>query len=260
MGGLYLSPDGPFALGLWAMIALFVLQHLLPWDTALERRVAWAPDAVEIVLYAGVGAVLVLAALARGISDSGVPVGVIAVFASVLLARALFELGILYGGADAKALMVAGLLVPLFPHPLWTPTANAGTLLTFYPFALSLLMDAALFSLVVPVALLVKNLRAGDFVFPRAFTGFMIDVEELPDRFVWLKDPTFERVLGEDEEEPETSEDDRRLRERQRDELRSRGVRRVWVTPQIPFLVLLTAGAVGAVLAGNVIFDILALL
>jgi len=40
-------------------------------------------------------------------------------------------------------------------------------------------------------------------------------------------------------------------------ELNSRGIERVWVTPQIPFLVIMAVGVVGALLAGNVLFDLL---
>ncbi len=40
-------------------------------------------------------------------------------------------------------------------------------------------------------------------------------------------------------------------------DLRSRGVSRVWVTPQIPFLVVMAVGLVAALLAGNVLFDLI---
>jgi prepilin signal peptidase PulO-like enzyme (type II secretory pathway) len=56
----------------------------------------------------------------------------------------------------------------------------------------------------------------------------------------------------------ETSEDDRRERVKAAQELEASGVTRVWVTPQIPFLVLMAAGAVVALLAGNLVLDLLA--
>ncbi len=54
----------------------------------------------------------------------------------------------------------------------------------------------------------------------------------------------------------ETAEEDRLERVRAAQELEAKGVERVWVTPQIPFLVLMAVGAVAALLAGNLVLDI----
>lgn len=243
---------------LWLVVTAFVLEHLVPWDVALARRSENLPGLVEIAVYVGVGALLAGVGLERGVGPGALPITVIAVYVSVVFARALFEVGVLYGGADAKALMVAGLLVPIDAVPLLALPASAASILALYPFTISLLMDAAIFSAGVPVYLALLNAARGEFEFPRAFVGYRLDVAELGKRFVWLKDPTF----GSDPEEEavETSEDDRALRARQQAELEARGVRRVWVTPQLPFIVFLAAGTVAALLAGNLVFDLAALL
>jgi preflagellin peptidase FlaK len=178
----------------------------------------------------------------------------VAVVVSAFLARGLFEAGVLYGGADAKALMIAGLLIPLDPVPYLSVPPPAAALLAYYPFALNLLMDAALFSAAIPVALALRNAFRGEFEFPRSFVGYTVPVEELPRRFVWLRDPTFQR----DEGEPDTAEGDLAMRVRQMETLSARGVTRVWVTPQLPFVILLLAGAIGALLVGNLVFDVAA--
>ncbi len=243
---------------LWVVVSVFVLEHMVPWDVALARRSENLPGIVEIVIYAAVGLLLAAEGLVHGIGPDGLPLTVLAVYAGVLFARALFEVGVLYGGADAKALMVAGLLVPLDAAPLLGLPASATTILAVYPFTVSLLMDAAIFSASVPIYLAIRNAVRGDFELPRGFTGYRIHVDELADRFVWLKDPTFDRDA--EEEEVETTEDDVALRRRQQAELRARGVTRIWVTPQLPFIVFLAAGAVAAIVAGNLIFDLAALL
>jgi preflagellin peptidase FlaK len=239
-------------------MSFLVLEHVVPWDAGFERRAPALPGILELILYAIVIAVVAGLSLTAGVGPTGVPIAVIAVLASVLLARGLFEVGILYGGADAKALMVAGLLVPVDPSPLLALPGQAASLLAVYPFSINLLMDAALVSVAVPIAIAVRNLAHREFAFPRGFVGYMIDVEELPDRFVWLKDPMFSRGDADEELEAETSEADRAIRMRQRDRLRRQGVNRVWVTPQLPFVVLLLAGAAAAVLAGNLVFDLAA--
>ncbi len=243
---------------LWLVVSGFVLEHMVPWDAALARRSENLPGLIEIALYLGVGALLAIEGLLNGIGPNGLPLTVLAVYAGVLFARALFEVGVLYGGADAKALMVAGLLVPLDAIPLLALPPSATTILSIYPFTVSLLMDAAIFSAGVPIYLALLNAVRGEFEFPRAFTGFRIPVDELADRYVWLKDPTFNRDA--EEEAVETTADDVALRRRQQAELRARGITRVWVTPQLPFIVFLAAGAIAAVVAGNLIFDLVALL
>jgi preflagellin peptidase FlaK len=176
-----------------------------------------------------------------------------------VFARVLFEAGVLYGGADAKALMIAGLLVPLFPMPFLVADSSPLALPAFVPFPIDLLMNAALLSIAVPIAVAVRNLVRGDFRFGRGFTGFYLPVRELPDRFVWVRDPSVPS-LAEREEAVETSEQDQELRREIARELSDRGLSRVWVTPQLPFLVLMGLGAVTALLAGNLVVDLIQLL
>ncbi len=252
-----LSASGPLAIALWVVVAAFVLEHMVPWDDHVGSA-EWLPGVVEMGVYAGVGILLLLVGLRDGVGAGGVPPTVLAVYLSVLFARGLFEARVLYGGADAKALMVAALLVPVFPHPVLPVGANAQMALAVFPFAFTLLLNAAVIAIAVPLLLLARNLRRGELEGLRSFTGYRIAVRDLPDRFVWVRDPTFH--ADPEEEEVETSEDDRKLRERQRDRLLAQGVERVWVTPQIPFVVLMALGALVGILAGSLAFDLFSLL
>ncbi len=260
LGLVALAPYGWLPLGLWVLVSALVLEHLFPWDDWVERGSEALPGWLEIAAYLGVLFVLLYSAWSFGIGDSGVPVAVLAVYVGVVLGRGLFELGVLYGGADAKAVIVVALLLPLDPHPL-LPAPVAATLgLSVYPFALTLVMDAALLGAAIPLGLALRNLLRGEFAFPQGFTGYLMPVAELPHRFVWLRDPTFRSALTEEELEVETAADDQALRVRQAAELVAQGVEQVWVTPQIPFVILLALGAAAAVLWGNLIFDLAALL
>lgn len=258
LGIVATAPSGIGPALVWLAVGLLVIEHFVPWDLGLERRADWLPGVVEVVIYAVVGVGLVFGALHWGIGGGGVPLAAIEVYITVLFARGLFEARILYGGADAKALMVAGLLVPLDPSPLLQVGGPVGAILAIYPFAVTVLFNAALLAIAVPAYLAVRNLRAGEFEFPGGFTGYRIPVQSLPDRFVWIRDPTFHPESEEDE--VDTSEDDRKLRERQRDELLRAGATTVWVTPQVPFVVLLALGAIVGLLAGNLAFDAFSLL
>jgi preflagellin peptidase FlaK len=254
LGAIVLSPGGLIPLALWLLVAGLTLQHLFPWDDALGPKYEGFADLIEAAGYIVVILIVAVAAVRVGVGPGQVPVSVLALLFTVLFARGLFELGVLYGGADAKALMIAGILVPLFASPLLSQTPAVAGLLTVFPYAIDLLVDAALLSIVIPIAIGLRNLRRGEFQFPRGFSGYMIPVRELPDRFVWLKDPM--SAEGRSEPPAETSEDDRAERVRAAHELEAKGVDRVWVTPQIPFLVLMALGAVAALLAGNLLLDI----
>lgn len=241
---------------LWLAVSLLVLEHVVPWDAWVERLSPSLPGVIELVAYLGVGGAVFGEAFRAGVGPAAVPVPVIAVFVCVLAARGLFELGVLYGGADAKAMMVAALLVPIDAAPLVGIPANAASLLTIYPFAINMLLNGALLAVAVPVAIAVHNLKRHEFVFPKGFVNYRIDVEALPGSFVWVKDPALPDE--EAEEEPETTEDDRRLRERQAERLRAAGVGRVWVSPQLPFVVFLWFGAILTAIVGSLLFDLLA--
>jgi Archaeal Peptidase A24 C-terminus Type II len=242
-------------LGLWVLAAGFVLQHLFPWDIALERWNDAAPGFVEIALYALVLGAVGGLSFTQGVGGTGVPVPVIAVVVSVCLARAMFEVGILYGGADAKALMVAGLLVPMWTVLPFVLPANAQAAVEFFPYALNLLLNAAILSIAVPIALALRNVRRGTFEFPRGFTSYPLPVSRLSSEFVWLRDP----MSAGGTDEADTTEEDIALRRRQQADLEARGIREVWVTPQLPFVILLLAGAIVALLVGNLLFDVVSL-
>lgn len=257
-GTLALAGYGALPLLLWFGVALFGLQHLVPWDDALGKsRARWVLPA-EVLMYAGTIAVVAGSAWRWGIGPSAVPVAVVATLLTVLVARTLFELGVLYGGADAKALIVVGIVLPLFPSPLLAVPDRVSPTLAVLPFALTVLTNAALLSVLVPVAIAVRNLLRGEFTLAKGFTGYTMDVAEIPYRFVWVRDP----AVGADtfSDDAETSAEDARRRRELAARLRAQGVLRVWVHPQLPFLVLMAAGAYVGFLAGNLLLDLFAVL
>ena len=256
LGAVLLAPGGAIPLAFWFLVGAFALEHMFPWS--LGPRFERYEDLLDLGIYVGV-IVVVLGAIARvGIGPTAVPAEVIAVLVSVVLARVLFEVGILYGGADAKGLMIAGVLLPLFSTPLLPSPAAVAPLLAVLPFSLNLLVDAALLSVAIPLGIAVVNVSRGDLHGWAGFTGYQIPVRELPKRYVWLRDPTFGDARTQ-EESVETSAEDRARREKIAEELTRKGVQRVWVTPQVPYLVVLAAGAVAALVAGNLLFDLFAL-
>lgn len=184
-----------------------------------SRRVAnlyWMP-------FLAFAAVLQLVALAGG-DWTGLAAGAVLCGAFYLFWRLR-----LFGGADAKALMVLALLLPPATGPLPIPGALGGLLLG------SLLAGAG-----VPLALLAWNLLHGRLRLPAALLGVPMDLEAARRAHVWpMQEPAgdgsgrlrwrYLRHVG--------SDAGARL-----DALAAAGVQRAWVTPKVPFMLPLMVG------------------
>jgi archaeal preflagellin peptidase FlaK len=134
----------------------------------------------------------------------------------------------LFGGADAKALMVLAFLAP-WPSP--SPTS-------IQP-ALDAVANGSLLMLGLPVVALVLNLARGQVAFPAMLLGRPVPLERARAAHVW----PMQRVSQDGaivwrfwQRAGLESLDD------EYDALERAGVRTVWVTAKVPFLVPLAAG------------------
>jgi hypothetical protein len=256
-GGVVIAPEGWIPLSLWVLVVGLALEHMFPWDAESSGRLGEWADPIELAAYLGVSILVGVAVARLGVGGEGVPLVAVALLVTIIIARVLFEAGVLYGGADAKALIIAGVLVPLFPVPWIGVPANAQLFPAYVPYAVDLLMDAAVLSAAIPVVLAAWNLRRGEFSVRSGFTTYTIPVDVLPRRYVWIRDPAHP-IDREEEQAIETSEQDREWRAKAARDLKARGVTRVRVGPQLPFIALMAGGALGALLLGNWIIDLLA--
>lgn len=157
---------------------------------------------------------------------------------------ALYYLG-LYGGADAKAIMVLAVAFPTYPSFLVFPLLNHGLgMLAFTTLANSVL--AAPFLVII---LLLRNALSGNLEFPYCLIGYRVDAKAIP---------RFHNLL----EYVEGGKVKRRLRSVEPNEEMLKELRRaadaglikeVWVTPGLPFLCFITVGFVIAVGIGDLL-------
>jgi preflagellin peptidase FlaK len=239
--------DGDAVLGLIMLLPLgFVLLDTM-WDRkgVLEDGVNVVPMALYILC-----GVVIVSALMLMPSDEGVWMA-ISVLIMYVLYFLLYQFGIIKGGADAKALMALSLLFPIYPLLGPFPVFGPGPWLAqmAFPFSLLVLLYAGLLSLIVPLALLILNLKRGDRQFPAMFVGYRMDIGEVEKKHVWPLDRVEDGVvvarsaaIPDDDVAP------------QLEALRAAGATRIWVTPKIPFLVPMTFGVLLAALLGNFIF------
>jgi preflagellin peptidase FlaK len=166
----------------------------------------------------------------------------------------LYQIDVIKGGADAKALIALSLMFPLYPmvgvFPL-IPIPNELSMLLF-PFSLLVLFNAAILSLIIPLGLLLYNLIHRDIKFPAMLLGYRTDIDQAKKKFVWPMQRVENNGLKFVYFPKEDEENEKILQN-----LAAFGARRIWVTPKIPFLLFITAGLVMSAIVGNPIMAFL---
>jgi len=170
-----------------------------------------------------------------------------------LFAFLLFILN--FGGADVKAMISISLLFPAFPNlsafNLRLPVMQVPLLDIF---VLSMLTNGLLIALVSPLSLFFYNLYRRTFS-PLMFLGYTVELpllrrkknfklmheleeegSEIKKRYIWGGIEPTEEVLS-------------RLEELDR----NKRINEVWITPELPFIVYLTAGFFTAAFYGDFI-------
>ena len=174
----------------------------------------------------------------------------------MLVFRGMYEIHLLKGGADAKAMIVIAAFVPGYPvlPPLPMIALDPrlqDALQVLFPFSLLVLLDAALLFVAAPIAFLAYNASRGHAKLPMALVGYKVPLDRVP-RHAWFMDQILdgEHVLV---FFPTKRQDQREIARG----LRGAGLKEAWVTPQIPFMVPLTVGYVLAFLVGNPLMGLL---
>jgi preflagellin peptidase FlaK len=155
----------------------------------------------------------------------------------------MYQLRLLFGGADAKALMALAILVPLQPVidglPLWG--------VSFMPAPWSIFTNSVILFLVIPLTLLIYNLIRRDVKFPHFLLGYKMNVDKAKRSFVW----PMERIVD------GKTRFSYMPREHNEDEVFERfkemGLEEVWVTPKIPFMIPLLIGFIITFTLGDIL-------
>lgn len=167
----------------------------------------------------------------------------------IALMYLFFQMRLLFGGADAKALMALAILVPIQPHigdfPLW---------LSFLPGSWTIFANATILFLFIPLSLFVYNIAKGNLRFPHSFMGYVISVEKAKQTFVWpmekIKDGKRKLVYM-----PKNFDIEEELAE-----FEKHGITDIWVTPKIPFMIPLLAGFLVSFILGDILLQIVRVL
>ena len=161
------------------------------------------------------------------------------------VAYLLFRTGIIFGGADAKAIMALSLLVPFWPSlqnfPLWQ---------SIMPFPWVIFSNSVLLFLLIPPSLFISNIIKRNLEFPYCLLGYKINIKKAKEKHVW----PLERIINGKRKfvYMSTDEDSKK----QIRELEKAGKIEIWVTPKIPFMIPLLIGFILSFILGDILFHI----
>lgn len=233
------------------LLRLFVGAAVLAFAAYTDWQWRRAPNVLWILL-AGVGAVLlaVEAALDWPAFAARWPYLLfVPGFAAAIYG--LWYFGLLAGGADAKALMALGVLLP-FPVAL---AVGVPPWQSVMPGAFAVLGNSLLAFMLIPLGFLLWNLAHGDARFPLLVLGVKRRAGDVRRGHVWPMEVVDEtgarrsRLFASRMSDSEIDEAFARVQ--------ALGDERVWVSPKIPFMLPLLAGFLLAFLVGDVLMGAL---
>ncbi len=161
----------------------------------------------------------------------------------------LFQMRLLFGGADAKAIMAITILLPLQPNiyqlPIWGQS--------FMPASWTVLVNSLLIFLFIPLFLLFFNIAQRNIKLPHALLGYKLATQIAREKFVWplekIQDGETKLVIR--PKEFDTNDE--------YDEFEKRGIAEIWVTPKIPFMIPLLLGFICTFIFGDILYTIMRL-
>jgi len=201
------------------------------------------------VIMAIVGAILLLIQyLDGGFANIWYLVFILIMIALMYL---FFQMRLLFGGADAKALMALAILVPIQATmlgdqlPIWK---------SFMPGSWIIFANATILFLLIPISLLLYNIVKRNIQFPHSLLGYVITVEKAKQKFVWplekIKDGKRRLMYM-----PKNFDIDEELAEFER-----QGITEIWVTPKIPFMIPLLIGFLASFILGDILLQLVRVL
>lgn len=265
---LWMTGDGGWALALAFPVGAFFavvvtggeLWPVMPDDepdpdrelTPREARVYIADLAASATLVAVSLAVMWMAA--RELEDDAPVRAVASSVGMLLLALVFYAVRLLHGGGDAKAMMALAVLFPTIPAlgalPILDVPEGMGLL---FPFALTVLVDAAIIVVLFPIGFLAVSARRGPFKMPEALFGHPVPPGDFDTAKEWLMYELDEAGQLRRHLWPRRSKAAVEARARALEHLRAKGEARVYVSPKVPFMVPLLAGLLVAAVVGNLV-------
>ena len=178
-----------------------------------------------------------------------------AVFIPILLIDMAWRLRLIHGGADCKGLMWVAILVPSWSSiPVIFPEAMDNTVIAMPP-AIALLVWGGLTFLILPIMMIIKNLKDGNTNLKLIWHAEKMEIDKVIDSHVWLLSSIAEMPNGEKKVVHKTRAP-RKTPTKEKlaieiNNLKENGIEEVWVTRKYPLLVFLWPAIIPLFLLGG---------
>ncbi len=168
----------------------------------------------------------------------------------IIIMYVFFQMRLIFGGADAKAIMALAILVPvqpmIFSFPLWSKS--------IMPYTWVIFTNSLILFLFIPISLFGYNLIKRNIEFPHLFMGYKMDINKAKKSFIWplerIKDGKRKFYYMPKEFD---SEKELKLFEKE-------GIKEIWVTPKVPFMIPLLVGFIVSFIFGDILMNLLSYL
>ena len=179
----------------------------------------------------------------------------LAVFIPIFLVDMAWRMRLIHGGADCKGLMWVAILVPTWSSiPIQFPESMDSSAIAMPP-AIALLVWGGLSFLVLPIVMVIKNIKQGNTTLKLIWHAEKMDVDRVIGSHVWLLSSIAEMPNGEKKvvhktRAPRKTPTKQKL-EAEIELLKENGVEKVWVTKKYPLLVFLWPAIIPLTLVGG---------
>ena len=224
------------------MSRLFIGSIILAYASYTDLKTRLASNYLWVMMGIIGGIILVIQYFTVGFTN---PMYLIFIPIMIGLVYILFQLRLIFGGADAKAIMAIAILVPL-------PILELPILeISIMPGSWQVFANSIILFLFIPLSLLIFNISKRKIEFPYLFLGYKMKVSKAREKFVWplekIEDGKRKFVYM-----PKDFDIDEEL-----DEFEKNNIKEIWVTPKIPFMIPLLFGFICTFLVGDIMFSIM---
>jgi archaeal preflagellin peptidase FlaK len=155
-----------------------------------------------------------------------------------------FQLRLIFGGADAKALMAIAILLPLQPSINQFPLLGQ----SYMPAAWTVFSNSVILFMFIPLGLLFYNILKRNIKLPHVLLGYKMQIKDAREKFVW----PLEKIVDGKTKFSYMPKDFDAAEEY--DEFEKEGIKDIWVTPKIPFMIPLLGGFIFTFVFGDMMF------
>ncbi|MCD6480950.1 MAG: prepilin peptidase [Thermoplasmata archaeon] len=205
---------------------------LLSYAAYTDLKTREASDKIWLIM--GIAGIILLLIERPDVMQTAISIAI-----AFPLALLLYVFGM--GGADVKAMWSIALLSPLQPSFYGFPFFSS----PIFVFPLTFLINSLLLVAFLPLFFLLYNATKKDISFPQCLFGYRMEAEKAKKTFVW----SMERNDG-----------SRGIMPVKDFNFEKAGNRKIWVTPQMPFLLFMSLGFFISYVFGDILFFLLSFL